>query len=260
MLRQREGLQLYRSRSAPLVSITSKCCKVGGTRDFCSPFILFLQSSYPAIIIVILYDLRYPRLDYSNRGQEKRTMQQLIDFMPVLAFVSVFFLFDDIYLATVALMIGAGCQILLEKILFKNVRGVTKAVFAVIIISGGLTIALQNDVFIKWKPTIVNWLFGFVLVFSSVLLKENLLKRMAGKMIQLEDEIWMRLNYGWSLGFLIAGLLNLGVAYTFSTEIWVTYKFVGGPLISLFYIAITMGYLAKGGYRAQLDKHEKKDV
>ena len=57
----------------------------------------------------------------------------------------------------------------------------------------------------------------------------------------------------------IAGLLNLVVAYTFSTEIWVTYKFVGGPLISLLYVAITIGYLAKGGYLSQLEKHEKKD-
>ena len=186
-------------------------------------------------------------------------MQQLIDFMPILAFVSVFFLFDDIYLATIALMVGAGCQILIEKLFFKNVRGVTKAIFAVVIISGGLTIVLQNDVFIKWKPTVVNWLFGFVLVFSSVLLKENLLKRMAGKMLHLEDEIWMRLNYGWSAGFILAGGLNLVVAYTFSTEIWVTYKFVGGPLISLLYVAITIGYLAKGGYLSQLEKHEKKD-
>ncbi len=186
-------------------------------------------------------------------------MRQLIDFMPILAFVSVFFLFDDIYLATIALMVGAGCQILIEKLFFKNLRGVTKAIFAVIIISGGLTIVLQNDVFIKWKPTVVNWLFGFVLVFSSALLKENLLKRMAGKMLHLEDEIWMRLNYGWSAGFILAGLLNLVVAYTFSTEIWVTYKFVGGPLISLLYVAITIGYLAKGGYLSQLEKHEKKD-
>ena len=185
-------------------------------------------------------------------------MQQLIDFMPILAFVSVFFLFDDIYLATIALMVGASCQILIERIFFQNVRGITKAIFVVIIISGGLTLSLQNDVFIKWKPTIVNWLFGFVLVFSSLVLKENLLKRLAGKALRLEDEVWMRLNYGWSLGLLIAGFLNLVVAYTFSTEIWVTYKLIGGPLISLVYVAITIGYLAKGGYLAQLDKNEKK--
>ena len=187
-------------------------------------------------------------------------MQQLIDFIPILAFVSVFFLFDDIYLATLALMVGASCQILIERIFLKNVRGVTKAIFAVIIISGGLTVALQNDVFIKWKPTIVNWLFGFALVFSYVVLRENLLKRLAGKSLHLEDEVWVRLNYGWSLGFLIAGLLNLFVAYTFSTEIWVSYKFVGGPLISLIYFAITIIYLAKGGYLAQLNKNEKTDA
>ena len=148
---------------------------------------------------------------------------------------------------------------MIEKILFKKVRRITKAIFVIVIISGGLTIALQNDVFIKWKPTIVNWLLGFVLVFSSLLLKENLLKRMAGKLLHLEDEIWMRLNYGWSVGFLIAGLLNLVVAYTFSTEIWVTYKLVGGFLISLLYVGITIGYLAKCGYLSHLEKHEKKD-
>ena len=83
-------------------------------------------------------------------------------------------------------------------------------------------------------------------------------ERLAGKALRLEDGIWTRLNYGWSLGFLIAGILNLVVAYTFSTEIWVTYKFVGGPIISLIYVAITIGYLARGGYLTQLDKNEKK--
>ena len=123
----------------------------------------------------------------------------------------------------------------------------THMVFWIVMLAGAATLIFQNDVFIKWKPTIVNWLFCVALLVSQLLMRENLLKKMLGHSLQLPDHAWQNLSYGWSLGFFIAGALNIFVAYFFSTDFWVTYKLVGGIAITLIYMIITIVYLYRSG-------------
>ncbi len=130
----------------------------------------------------------------------------------------------------------------------KAVSKRTQMIFWVAILAGGATLAFQDEMFIKWKPTVMNWLFSVALLAGQLLSKDNLLKKMLGDHLALPDAVWRNLNYGWAAGFFIAGLLNLIVAYGFSTEFWVTYKLVGGFAITLFYMVCTMVYLVKGGY------------
>ena len=77
---------------------------------------------------------------------------------------------------------------------------------------------------------------------------KNLLQSLLGAQLTLPEPVWNRLNSGWALGFLIAGLLNLYVAYQFSMDFWVNYKLFGGFAITLTYLIITMTYLTRGGY------------
>lgn len=175
-------------------------------------------------------------------------MRQFIEFVPIALFVVVYFTTKDIYLATALLMAGACVQVGYEYGVDKEVSKRTQMVFAVIILAGSATLILHDETFIKWKPTIVNWLFSVALIGSQLISKDNLLKKMLGEHLALPDLVWRNLNYGWALGFFIAGALNLVVAYNFSTEFWVTYKLVGGICITLFYMIITMTYLYKGGY------------
>ena len=74
------------------------------------------------------------------------------------------------------------------------------------------------------------------------------MKRLLGKQLSLTEEIWVKLNFGWSFGFFFAGALNLVVAYNFSMEIWVSYKLIGGFALTFLYILLTVGYLAAKGY------------
>ena len=71
---------------------------------------------------------------------------------------------------------------------------------------------------------------------------------MLGTQLTLPDHVWFNLVMGWSLGFFIAGALNLIVAYGFSLDFWVSFKLIGGFATTLIYISITIAYLAKGGY------------
>jgi len=175
-------------------------------------------------------------------------MRQFIEFVPIVLFVGVYFTTKDIYLATAVLMGGVCLQVAFEYIQDKSVSKRTLMVFWVVILAGTATLVFQNEVFIKWKPTIVNWLFCVALVSSHFLSADNLLKKMLGEHLPLPDHVWRNLNFGWAAGFLFAGGLNLVVAYSFSTDIWVTYKLVGGFAISITYMIVTIAYLVIGGY------------
>lgn len=175
-------------------------------------------------------------------------MRQIIEFLPAACFVAVYFTTKDIYLATGVLMAAVCLQVGYEYGTDKAVSKRTQMIFWVAILAGGATLAFQDEMFIKWKPTVMNWLFSVALLAGQLLSKDNLLKKMLGDHLALPDAVWRNLNYGWAAGFFIAGLLNLIVAYGFSTEFWVTYKLVGGFAITLFYMVCTMVYLVKGGY------------
>ena len=183
-------------------------------------------------------------------------MRQFIEFIPIAVFVAVYFTTRDIYLATAVLMGGVCVQVGLEYGMDKYVRKQTQVVFYVAMIFGGMTLAFQDDLFIKWKPTIVNWVFCATLLLSQFVSKDNLLKKLLGEHLVLPDHVWRNLAFGWSFGFFLAGALNLAVAYWFSTDFWVTYKLVGGIAITLTYMIITMVYLVKGGY---IEEEESED-
>jgi intracellular septation protein len=174
-------------------------------------------------------------------------MNQLLDLAPVLIFVVVFFT-TDIYTATGALMAAVTVQVVVFLLLKKPVSRELQLTFWASLIFGGLTLAFRNETFIQWKPTIVNWLLAGSLIGSYYVGKKNLIEQLLSKQLTLVDEVWTRLNFGWALGFLIAGALNLIVAYNFSMEFWVTYKLVGGFALTFIYIVITMIYLARKGF------------
>jgi len=175
-------------------------------------------------------------------------MKQFIEFVPVALFAAVFFYSRDIYLSTMVLMVAIGAQAAFEYLTTRRIEKKTQVIFWISMLFGGATLLFRNELFIQWKPTIINWLFAGSLLASQFLGKENLLKKMLGAQLRLPTGVWQRLNLGWSLGFFIAGALNLVVAFNFSLEFWVSYKLIGGFAITLSYIVLTLVYLSSGGY------------
>jgi intracellular septation protein len=178
-------------------------------------------------------------------------MKQFIEFVPVALFVAVFFYTRDIYIATGVLMAGICLQVAYEYITTRRVGRQTQVIFWVAIVFGAATLLFRNEVFLQWKPTVVNWLFALGLLGGQFFGRENLLKKMLGKQLSLPDHAWRNLNLGWALGFVVAGALNLVVAFNFSLEFWVSYKLVGGIAITMLYMIITVIYLVMGGFLSE---------
>ena len=92
---------------------------------------------------------------------------------------------------------------------------------------GGLTIYFNNPIFLYMKPTIINLLFGFALIFGKFFSKEPLLKKFLGNSIKLENEGWEKLSIRWIFFFFFLAILNECVWRTQTEEFWVNFKVWG---------------------------------
>jgi len=98
---------------------------------------------------------------------------------------------------------------------------------AVIVVFGGATIWFHDETFIKWKPSILYWLFGGALLAGQVFWKKNLLQSLLGTQLDVPPLVWGRLLWSWIAFFLALGIVNLAVAYSVPTDTWVSFKLFG---------------------------------
>lgn len=115
----------------------------------------------------------------------------------------------------------------------------------VIVVFGGATIWLHDDTFIKWKPSILYWLFGAILVGGRVLVRRNFVRSLLGKQLELPDPVWERLLWVWTGFFAAMGALNLYVAFSFPTDTWVNFKLFGLMGITLAFTLAMGVWLAR---------------
>lgn len=115
----------------------------------------------------------------------------------------------------------------------------------IVTVFGGATLLLHDPTFIKWKPTVLYWLFAIALAFSALVLKRNLIRKMLESQISLPDVVWRRLNVAWATFFLLMGILNLAVAFNFSEATWVNFKLFGGMGLMLLFVLVQGAYLAR---------------
>lgn len=174
-------------------------------------------------------------------------MKQFLDFLPVIVFFGLYFAGGrDIILATWGIIAACALQVTATWVLWRRIERMHVTVFVITLIFGGLTIFLRDDIFIKWRPSIISFVLAGVLLLGQFLRNRNLLQRLCealmrsglGFVIQLTGRDWLVLNLAFVLYFLFIGGLNLWVAYTFSTDFWVNFKLFGLTAIQfLFYIA-----------------------
>ncbi len=182
-------------------------------------------------------------------------MSQLLDFLPIVVFVGVFFTMD-IYWATGALMGAVTVQVIVYRLSKKPIGRELQLTFWASMVFGGLTLFYRDETFIQWKPTIINWLLSASLIGSHYMRKNLIEKLLAGK-LSLPRDVWVRLNFGWAAGFFLAGALNLVVAYNFSMQFWVTYKLVGGLALTFTYVILTTWYLHTLGLLDMVEETSK---
>jgi intracellular septation protein len=146
----------------------------------------------------------------------------------------------------VVVIVATLAQILWLKARKLTVKPTLWISFGLVAVLGGLTIWLHDENFIKWKPTVLYWVFSAALALSPWVLGKNLVKRLMGEQMNLPDPIWSRLNGVWAVFFAAMGLLNLWVAYHFETATWVNFKLFGATGLLVVFM------LAQGFY---LNKH-----
>lgn len=115
----------------------------------------------------------------------------------------------------------------------------------IVAVFGGATLYLHDETFIKWKPTVLYWLFASVLGGSALIFRKNLIRTMLGEQIQMPDPAWNKLNLSWAGFFACMGFLNLYVAFNFTTDTWVNFKLFGGMGLMLAFVIGQALFLAK---------------
>jgi intracellular septation protein len=153
-------------------------------------------------------------------------MQFVVDLLPVIAFFIAYKL-AGIYVATAVLIVGVLAQTVVSWIRFRKVSAMLLTTAALVLVFGGLTLYLHDATFIKWKPTIVNWLFAVVFLASQFVPGPSVIQRMLGESVTLAAPDWTRLNLAWVAFFVASGTLNLYVAYHYPEATWVNFKLFG---------------------------------
>ena len=171
-------------------------------------------------------------------------MKLLFDLFPVILFFIAFKLFD-IYVATGVAIAATFVQIGWLKLRRRKVETMMWASLAIIVVFGGATLALQDETFIKWKPTVLYWLFSITLLIAELVFRKNLIKAMMGSQMELPDVVWRKVNLSWARFFAVMGVLNLYVAFNYSTDTWVNFKLFGMLGLTFAFVLLQSFFLAK---------------
>jgi len=171
-------------------------------------------------------------------------MKFLFDLFPIILFFGAYKLYD-IYVATAVAIGAAFVQTGLFWFKHRRFEKMHLITLGILVVFGGLTLALRDPVFIKWKPTVVNWLFGTAFLGSRLFGKVTLVERMMSHAITAPSFVWSRLNWAWIVFFFCIGLLNLYVAYTYSEDTWVNFKLFGMMGLTLVFVFAQAFYLSR---------------
>lgn len=178
-------------------------------------------------------------------------MKLLFDFLPLLVFYAAFQLYD-IYTATAVGIAATVAQVSIWYFKHRRFEPMHLVVLAAMVVFGGLTIALQDDAFIKWKPSIVNWVFAAA-VLGSLAGKTSALEFVMGRQLQLPADAWRKLNIAWAAFFIVMGCLNVYVAFYYNldagqaarTQTWVNFKVFGLTGLTLVFAVAQFLFIAK---------------
>lgn len=162
-------------------------------------------------------------------------MKLILDFFALILFFTTYYFTRDIYTATIVAIVAGIFQAAFIWFKYKKLETMQWVSLLLIMVFGGLTVFLHNDVFIKWKPSLLFWAMA-IAVLGGILFKKNILKKLMGKELSLPETVWRNLSWAWVVFFTIMGIVNLWVAYHFDNDVWVTYKTFGsmGLMVAFF--------------------------
>ncbi|WP_252179423.1 septation protein IspZ [Endozoicomonas sp. 4G] len=184
-------------------------------------------------------------------------MKQLIDFIPLIVFFTVYKMdprmvdvaghsfelggpISGTFFLIVASAIVYGGIFIKNKTLEKS----QLITLVAVVLFGGMTLAFQNESFLKWKAPIVNWIFAAAFLGSQFIGQKTLVQRMMEHAVSLPEEVWVRMNLSWVVFFIFLGVANLYVAFTFH-EFWVDFKVFGSLILTFVFVVLQFLVISK---------------
>ena len=172
-------------------------------------------------------------------------MKQLFEFFPLIVFFVVYYKSDkDLYLSITAVIIATLISLVALYIKERKISTMMLVSTVILIVFGGLSIFLKNDIFFKIKPTIINALFAIILI-GSTFFNKPVLKMLLNSSMKLTDQGWSLMNKLWSGFFIFLALLNEIVWRTQTTDVWVNFKVFGIMGITIVFTIIQIPLLKK---------------
>ena len=154
---------------------------------------------------------------------------------------------DQLAMAT-ATQLAMFATIAQVAILLAARQKVDKVLWITLVIVVAMSIAtlvFHDPAIIKWRSTLLDWLFGLILLAGEFLFGKNLIRAMLGGQLSLPDDIWRQVNLSWVGYFALSGVLNLFVAARFAEETWVNFNMFGGPAIMVLFMLAQGVYISK---------------
>ena len=172
-------------------------------------------------------------------------MKQLFEFFPLIVFFVVYYKSDkDLYLSITAVIIATLVSLVALYIKERKISTMMLVSTVILIVFGGLSIFLKNDIFFKMKPTIINALFAIILI-GSTFFNKPVLKLLLNSSMKLTDQGWSLMNKLWSGFFIFLALLNEIVWRTQTTDVWVNFKVFGIMGITIVFTIVQIPLLKR---------------
>ncbi len=172
----------------------------------------------------------------------------IYEFIPIILFF-VAFKFYGIFAATAVGIVVTAFQVLITMAWKKKLEKQQMITLVVFLVFGGMTLYFHNPLFVKWKPTVIYWIFAILLLGSHFVgdkpLLQRLMKSINDSQMQIPKMVWAKINIAWTVFFTLLGFLNLYVAYHFSTNTWVNFKLYGTLGLLLVFSFAQALYLAR---------------
>lgn len=183
-------------------------------------------------------------------------MKQLLEFIPLILFFVVYKM-DGIQMASIVLVVATIAQMIALKVLYGKIEKQQLIMGGAVVFFGLLSAYFNELKYLQWKVTIVYSLFALVLLVSQFVFKAPLIKKLLGKEINLPDQVWNKINFGWAIFFIICMLLNIYISQYLSEDIWVDFKSFG--IIGLTLVATVITGFVLYPYLKEAEKQEKQD-
>ena len=150
-----------------------------------------------------------------------------------------------VLLATVVAIAATCAQIAYLLARRRKIDMILWITFAIVVVLGGATIWFHNPTFIKWKLSVLYWTMGVAFWVSQTFFHKNLLQTLIGEQLELPAKVWQRLNVAWIAFYGLMGLLNLYVAYNYSTSTWANFKVFGATGLMLAFMIAQGFYVSR---------------